>query len=103
MGYTLTPIAVDLAKVTALIGSKDSVIADQLAIQLHEEFESIDALGDDWEEPDDGDAEELDDEARAAGLLKLGRFLESAKQQLLTGEPPDRVLGKLDDLANVSE
>jgi len=55
MSYTLTPFAVDLGQIRALLGSKNESLWKTLCEQYHEEFESIDAMGDDYDEPDDSD------------------------------------------------
>jgi AcrR family transcriptional regulator len=53
MSYLLTPIAVDLARITAALGSKDQSLFDTLVERYGDDFAQIDALRDDGDDDDD--------------------------------------------------
>jgi hypothetical protein len=86
MGYTLTPIAVDLSKVTAVIGSRDESLLAALTKKLKEELDEIDAVGEDYEEDgDEGPA------ARYAGKPKEAlASMQADLERLLRGEKLDK-------------
>ncbi|HUG92666.1 MAG TPA: hypothetical protein VML55_17630, partial [Planctomycetaceae bacterium] len=76
MGYTLTPIAVDLARVRAAIGSQDRKLLGSLLRRFSDEFEEVDALARDLD--DDSEAvEEISD-----GPEGLAQFAKSFRDGL---------------------
>lgn len=56
MGYTLTPIAVDLRRVTGAIGSKDKRLVGALVKAFAEDFEQFDEMAADFaDDQEDGE------------------------------------------------
>jgi len=77
MGYTLTPFVVDISKIAAVLGSKDESLFDLLTKDFKDEFDEIDALGDDYEEEKEvekrGGIKSVDDALRMMRDLLLGQ------------------------------
>lgn len=53
MSYTLTPYAVELAKIQGAIGSRDKRLLERLAAEFEDDLDAIDGLGDGCDEPED--------------------------------------------------
>jgi hypothetical protein len=83
MGYTLTPIAVDLDDVNSAIGSRDEALLATLTSKFRAELDEINALGDDDEEEvEEGPAAQFagkPQEALAAIQQDLARLLRGEK------------------------
>lgn len=97
MSYSLTPYAVDLAKITTVLGSKDESLFGLLSKQFEDEFDNIDAIGGECLD-DNEDSEERGGEDRGSkpssqeDLLEMVRCLldqDSAKQTAQCGEKAD--------------
>lgn len=89
MSYTLTPIAVDLARVTAAVGSGDKRLLAALTRKYAEEFEEIDGLGDDFEDDAPGKVE-LEPPENIENLEQFTSAIRDGFERMLRGEELDQ-------------
>jgi hypothetical protein len=106
MSSTLTPIAVDLAKVNEALGSGDEALLDLLLKKYQAQIAQVDELADELEEDEDeddsGDDEE-DEDRKHASLSALSQLLGKAKEGLKGGGSLDNALDGLKQPADVSK
>lgn len=96
MSSTLTPIAVDFAKIAGVLSSRDEALLDTLLKRYREELKQVDELADELEEDNDSqDEEEGNEESQRASLLALSQLLGKAKQDLQSGIAPAKALSGL--------
>jgi hypothetical protein len=97
VGYTLTPYAVDLGRITAVLGSKDQALLDLLTEKFRDEFDSIDSLGEGCEEDDEEDGDDRRGPVRSVreALPMIADFLVS----MLRDEPEEEPKQKEKDSA----
>lgn len=91
MGYSLTPYAVDLNKIAAAIGSGNASLVDALSQKNEDEFENIDALGDDFcdDEDDDNKTSGERNDAKRRGPPSMDEALTMLKEIFLKEESPE--------------
>jgi len=103
LSSSLTPIAIDLDKVEAVIGSKDKQLVDLLLLKYQVEIEGVDELADELEEDEPDDVADNDDEEnRRSSLLALSQLLGKAKEGLEGGQPLNKVMAGLNKNTGVS-
>ena len=90
MSYTLTPIATNLAKVCAAIGSKDKKLYDKLLARHRKVFKNLDAHYDSFDE----DEAEVDVEEVIASFQEFAQEFLNSIPGLLNGGAPAQVQSK---------